>query len=208
MDSTCLSIHIYVQIYSNIYIYTSVATSIPISTPNPYLHLHLHHPSQQMSPDVPQTTPTPDPSPTARGTLPSSEPRAPFTKWRPRPGALGTHLWSKHQGQMGPAAGPPFAGRPFFNTSEGFCLPANITPGLPIPCHCDHRLELTQASTTLALPRGLMAKPAATVCAQSSGLPATAGREGTSTPGPLPASPAGTGGFPQLRPPAAPVSTP
>lgn len=200
MDSTCLSIHIYIQIYSNIYIYASVATSIPISTPNPYLHLHLHHPSQQTSPDVPQATPTPDPSPTARGTLPSSEPRAPFTKWRPRPGVLGTHLWSKHQGQTEPAAGPPFAGRPFFKTSEGFCL--------PIPCHCDHQLELSQGSINLALCRCLMAKPAVTVRSQSSGLPATAGCKGASTPGPFPASPAETGGFPQLCPPPAPVSTP
>ena len=38
--------------------------------------------------------------------LPSAEPRAPFTQWRPRSGALGAYLWSKHQGQTEPGAGP------------------------------------------------------------------------------------------------------
>lgn len=73
--------------------------------------------------------------------------------------------------------------------------PRRVSVFLPIPRHCDHRLELTQGSINLALRRCLMAKPAVTVRSQSSGLPATAGCKGASTPGPLPASPAGTGGF-------------
>lgn len=86
----------------------------------------------------------------------------------------------------------PFAGRSFFNIPKGSYLPAKITPGLRIPCHCNHLLGATHMSIVLTLPCCVTAKTAVvTACSRS-----LVGAGECPHLDPPPASPARTRGLP------------
>ena len=85
----------------------------------------------------------------------------------------------------------PFAGCPF-NISEGSYLPANITPGLRIPCHCNHLLEAAHVSIVLALPLPSNGQTCGGHCV----FKKHGGCRGGSTSGPPPVSPARARGLP------------
>lgn len=123
---------------------------------------------------------------------PRAEPRAPFYKVETQVRGVGDLPVVKAPRTDRAWCCSPFAGRPFFNISKGSYLPAKITPGLPIPCHCNPLLGATHMSIVLAHPCCVTAKPAGlTVCSQS-----MVGAGECPHLDPTPASPARTGGLP------------
>lgn len=103
----------------------------------------------ELAPGVPLAAPTPAPPP-QRGGPAQCRAQSPIDTVETQ--VRGTGAVVKAPGTGRDWCWSPFAGCPFSNIPKGSYLPANITAGLRIPCHCNHLLEAARVSIVLALP--------------------------------------------------------
>lgn len=199
----CICMLVYLYLYSDLYL-NGMEYLHPYLWLHPYLHASPHSRPRrihaytytcltsvsELAPGVPPAAPTPAPPPQHGGPA-RCRAQSPIYTVETQVRGVGDLPVVKAPGTDRAWCWSPFAGCPF-NISKGSYLPANITPGLRIPCHCNRLFEAAHVSIVLALP--LLSN--GQTCGGHCVFKKHGGCRGGSTSGPPPASPARTRGLP------------